>query len=114
MSGFLVLFLLLHNPGQLSLGMMAQQQWKGSSSGGDDPNDWGDKWKETPKHVGDGLPLFDEDDEDWEECEQECDQMPREFYNITDPPVPPQVINFPEHLEINSPHFRHGFFIASC
>ena len=51
--------------------ILVQDFFDALARNGDDPDDWGG-WKETPKNVGDGCPLFDEDDEDWKWLEEEC------------------------------------------
>ena len=94
----------------------ASMTWQGGRSSGDDgdPQDWGNKWKEPAKHVGDGMPIFDEEDEDWQWCEEETGDLGQDCENSSPSCVVPEaVIHFPEHLEINSPHFRHFFFTAS-
>ena len=57
------------------------------------------------KHIGDGLPIFDEEDEYWELLEKDEDDIAHGDWS--DICIPEEALAFPTHLAAGNRAFRH-------
>ena len=63
---------------------------------------------DPPKHIGDGCPIFDQQDEEW--LGQEQDEADICHGDWSDVRVPNEFLAFPEHLPAGDQAFRHILF----
>ena len=68
---------------------------------------------DPPKHIGDGCPIFDQEDEEW--LGQEQDEADIGHDDWSDIRIPDEALAFPKHLPAGDQAFRYILFgCAHC